>query len=101
MMMRGVVQCQFAFTMNTGGRERYSMKSISRFPHVSRIMSCDSHPETPKKVHKASESVTNAFNFVNEVETFLAPSEGKKRHPGNKASPKVRIPTENTTTTSE
>ena len=35
-----------------------SIKTKSRFPRVSRIMSCGSNPETPKKIYTASKSVS-------------------------------------------
>ena len=56
--MEGVVQYQFAHTLSAGEGKDMSIKTKSRLLRVSRIMSCGSHPETPKKIYTASKSVS-------------------------------------------
>lgn len=56
--MEGVVQYRFAYTLCAGEGKDMSIKTKSRFPRVSRIMSCGSNPETPKKIYTASKSVS-------------------------------------------
>ena len=56
--MEGVVQYRFAYTLCVGEGKDISIKTKSRFPRVSRIMSCGSNPETPKKIYTARKSVS-------------------------------------------
>ena len=56
--MEGVVHYRFAYTLCAGEGKDMSIKTKSRFPRVSRIMSCGSNPETPTKIYSASKSVS-------------------------------------------
>ena len=56
--MEGMVQYQFAQTLSAGEGKDITIKTKSRLPRVSRIMSSGSHPETPKKIYTASKSVS-------------------------------------------
>ena len=56
--MEGVVQYRFAYTLCAGEGKDMSIKTKAQFPCLSRMMSCGSNPETPKKIYTASKSVS-------------------------------------------
>ena len=56
--MEGVVQYQFAYTLCAGEGKDMSIKTKAQFLCLSRMMSCGSNPETPKKIDTASKSVS-------------------------------------------